>query len=218
MPSYYPVFLALNERRCVIVGGGAEAERKTTGLLECGAKVTVISPDVTVGLHDMVSRGLIDWEPREYQAGDLEGAFLVIAENLDSNVYKAVAWEATRRGILLNVVDTTDLCSFIAPAVVRRGDVTFAISTSGLSPALARRLREELENSSVMRWADIADLISEVRLALRRMGVRPDPERWQECMDNGLLDMFYSGRQAEAKERLLEMLQSQPQATRKVHS
>ena len=216
MPSYYPVYLDLKGRRCAIIGGGAEAERKAQGLLECGAEVTVISPQVTIVLADLASRGLIHWESREYEVGDLEGAFLAIAENETPKVYVEVAQEAERQGVLLNVVDVTHLCSFIAPAVVRRGEVTFAISTSGLSPALARRLREELSESPVLRWADMADMLSEVRLALRRKGVRPDPERWQECMDDELLDLFHSGRQVEAKERLLNMLQEQPRSTQEI--
>ncbi|MSQ22859.1 MAG: bifunctional precorrin-2 dehydrogenase/sirohydrochlorin ferrochelatase [Dehalococcoidia bacterium] len=218
MPSYYPVYLNLKGRRCVIVGGGAEAQRKAQGLVECRAKVTVINPTVTVVLQDLANRGLINWLSREYQAGDLEGVFLAIAENDRPRVYMEVAKEAERRGVMLNVVDTTNLCSFIAPAIVRRGDVTFAISTAGLSPALARRLREELSESPVLRWADMADMLSEVRLSLRRKGVRPDPERWQECMDNELLDLFHDGRQDEARERLLRMLQEQPRATQETRA
>ena len=218
MSSYYPVYLNLKGRRCAIFGGGAEAERKAIGLLECSAQVTVISPNVTVVLQDLANRGLIDWVSREYQTGDLEGVFLAVAENEKPRVYTEVAKEAERRGVLLNVVDVTNLCSFIAPAIVRSGDVTFAISTSGLSPALARRLREELSESPILRWAEMADMLSEVRLALRQKGVRPDPERWQECMDNELLDLFHTGRQDEAKERLLDMLQQQPNATQEIRS
>ena len=151
MPSYYPVYLNLEEQRCVVVGGGYEAERKVQGLLESGAQVTVISPEVTTILHDIANRGLIDWKRREYQPGDLEEAFLVVAENTEPRVYKEVACEAQQRRQLLNVVDVTHLCNFIAPAIVRREDVTFAISTSGLSPPLARRLREELEQLTSYR-------------------------------------------------------------------
>ena len=217
MPSYYPVYLDLKGRRCAVIGGGAEAERKAQGLLEHGAQVTVISPQVTIVLSDLASRGLIHWEPREYEVGDLEGTFLAVAENDNARVYKEVAGEAERRGVLVNVVDVTNLCSFIAPAVVQRGEVAFAISTGGLSPALARRLREELSESPIMRWADMADMLSEVRQALRGKGIRPDPERWQECMDDEMLDMYHSGRQTEAGERLLHMLQEQPTSTQEIY-
>ena len=218
MPSYYPVYLNLEEQPCVIVGGGHEAERKAQGLLESGAQVTVISPEVTTVLQDIAGRGLIDWKRREYQAGDLEEAFLVVAENTDPRIYKEVAWEAQQRRLLLNVVDVTHLCNFIAPAVVRREDVTFAISTSGLSPALARRLREELEDSPVLKWADTVRLLSEVRLELRSKGVKPHPDRWQQCMDDEFLNLFHNGQKAQAKERLLRMLQEQPQAAPETHA
>ncbi len=210
MPSYYPVYLNLRDRRCIVVGGGAEVERKAQGLLDCGANVTVVSPEVTPALRDLAARKLIDWEPRDYQRGDLEGAFLAISDNVDSKIYQEVAAEAERRGILVNVTDVTDLCNFIAPAVVRRGEVTFAISTGGLSPALARRLREELETNPILQWADMAEMISDVRLELRGKGVYPDPERWQECMDQEMLRMFHNGSQANARERLLQMLQEWP--------
>ena len=207
MPSYYPVYLNLRDRRCLVIGGGAEAERKAQGLLDCGANVTVVSPKVTPALHDLAARKLIDWEPRAYRHGDLEGAFLAISDNVNSKVYQEVAAEAEQRGILLNVTDVTALCNFIAPAVVRRGEVTFAISTGGASPALARRLREELEKDPVLRWADMAAMISDVRLELRGQSVYPDPERWQECMDQEMLRLFHTGSQALARARLLRMLQ-----------
>lgn len=209
MPSYYPVFLNVKERRCAVIGGGAIAERKVQGLLECGALVTVISPQLTVVLGDLASRGLVNWKAREYKAGDLKGAFLAVAATDNPEVHKDVAREAERLGVLLNVIDATDLCTYITPAVVRRGEVSVAISTGGLSPALARRLREEMEESPILRWADLADMVSEVRLTLHQKGVRPNPDRWQRCMDGELLELFHSGRQLEAKERLLRMLQEQ---------
>ena len=209
MPSYYPVYLNLRDRRCIVVGGGTEAERKAQGLLDCGAKVIVVSPEVTPVLNDLAARKLIDWEPRVYRNGDLEGAFMAISDNVDSRIYQEVAVEAEQRGILLNVTDVTALCNFIAPAVVRRGEVTFAISTAGLSPALARRLREELETNPILQWADMAEMISAVRLELLSKGVYPNPERWQECMDQEMLRLFHSGSQTLARSRLLQMLQEQ---------
>lgn len=214
MPSYYPVYLDLRGRPCIVIGGGHEAERKVQGLLEAGAAVTLINATASIVLKDLALRGLIDWIARDYETGDLEGAFLAICENDRPPIFQAVAQEARRRNILLNVVDVTHLCSFIAPAIVRRGEVTFAISTGGLSPALARRLREELDASPVLRWAELADLLAEVRQEVRAKGLRPDPDRWQECMDDQLVDLYFNGRQAEAKERLLRMLQEQPKAAK----
>jgi len=209
VPSYYPVYLNLRNRRCIVVGGGTEAERKAQGLLDCGAKVIVVSPEVTPVINDLAARKLIDWEPRVYRNGDLEGAFMAISDNVDSRIYQEVAVEAEQRGILLNVTDVTALCNFIAPTVVRRGEVTFAISTDGLSPALASRLREELETNPILQWADMAEMISDVRLELLNKGVYPDPERWQKCMDQEMLRLFHSGSQTLARSRLLQMLQEQ---------
>lgn len=211
MPAYYPVYLNLNSRRCVIIGGGHEAERKAHELVECGASVTVISPEVSDGLKALAAQGAVDWVQKAYEPGDLEGVFLAIAENDKPDVYKEVAWEAQRRGILLNVVDVTNLCTFIAPAVVKRGEVTVAISTGGLSPALARRLREEIQESPALLWADMAVMLGEVRQDLRGKGIKPNPTWWQHCMDEELLALYHSGQMQEAKERLRRMLEQAPE-------
>ncbi|MEE8443301.1 MAG: bifunctional precorrin-2 dehydrogenase/sirohydrochlorin ferrochelatase [Dehalococcoidia bacterium] len=210
MPSYYPVYLNVRERRCVVIGGGHSAERKVLGLLESGALVSVISPQLSTVLGELAGQGTIIWEAREYKVGDLQGAFLAIAATDNPDAQKAVAKEAELTGVLLNVIDAADMCTFISPAVVRRGEVTFAISTGGLSPALARKLRTEMQESSFLLWADLAEMVSEVRLSLFKRGVRPDPDHWQECLDKELLELFHSGQQAEAKERLLKRLQEQP--------
>ena len=144
--AYYPVFLNLKGRLCVVIGGGEVAERKVKGLLECEARVRIISPEVTPWLRDVAGQGEVDWLPREYREGDLKGAFLAIASTDRQPVNEAVAAEAAREKVVLNVVDNTPLCTFIAPSVVTRGDVTVAISTGGASPALARKLRESLES------------------------------------------------------------------------
>ena len=202
-----------------MVGGAGEAERKVQGLLEHGAQVTLISPEVSVVLRDLAGRGLIEWKRREYRQGDLDGAFLVVSENLNEDEYRRVAQEAHSRGVLLNVVDRPELCSFIAPAIARRGqhgEVQCAISTAGLSPALARRLREMMSDPDLclcLQWADMVGVLADVRTEVRGKGLRPDPERWQECMDDELLAMFQSGRAAQARARLLRMLEEQPHAS-----
>ena len=219
MPAYYPVYLDLNGRPCVVVGGAHEAERKVQGLLEHGARVTLISPEVSIVLQDLAGRGLIEWKRREYRQGDLEGAFLVVSENLNEDEYTRVAQEAHSLGVLLNVVDRPELCSFIAPAIARRGqhgEVQCAISTAGLSPALARRLREMMSDPDLclcLQWADMVDVLADVRTEVRGKGLRPDPERWQECMDDELLAMFQSGQVSQARERLRRMLEEQPHAS-----
>ena len=206
MPPYYPVFLDLKGRPCVVVGGGEVAERKIAGLLECGARITVVSPEVTHGIRANADAGEIQWEAREYAEGDLKGAFLAIASTDDEGVNRAVFEEASRDRVVLNVVDRTALCSFIAPAVVRRGEVTVALSTGGASPALARKLRETLEKSEVLEYASLAGVLSSARAEIKRLGVSVHPDRWQECIDGELLAMVQDGRSDEALAGLVRRL------------
>ncbi|MBF8267834.1 MAG: siroheme synthase [Dehalococcoidia bacterium] len=205
MAPYYPAFLDVKDRSCVIIGGGEVAERKIASLLECGARVRVISPEATEAVQRIAGAGSLRWEKREYREGDLEGAFLAIAATDDTSVNRVIAREAQRSRVLLNVVDVTSLCTFIAPAVVRRGDVVVAISTSGLSPALARKLREELEKSTALEYADIATLVSQVRQELRQEGARVDSDHWQACLNEDVLALYRSDKSA-ARERLKESL------------
>ncbi|MBF0505350.1 MAG: bifunctional precorrin-2 dehydrogenase/sirohydrochlorin ferrochelatase [Nitrospirae bacterium] len=139
---YYPAFMDLRGKNCVVIGGGKIAERKVLSLLRCGANVTVISPFVTVVLAEYSGRRRIRHIKRNYRKGDLGEAFLVIAATSDEEVNREVSLEAP---CLLNVVDAPELANFIVPSVVKRGPLAFAVSTSGASPALAKSIRKELE-------------------------------------------------------------------------
>jgi len=164
----YPICLiGLKGRRAVVVGGGAVAARKVAGLLEADARVTVISPILAPELESLVAAGRITPVKRPYRPGDLDGAFLVIAATDDATVNQAVWQEAERRRCLVNVVDDPTHSNFIMPAVVRRGEVTIAISTGGASPALARRLRERLEALIGPEYGELARLLAELRPELR---------------------------------------------------
>lgn len=140
--SYYPIFLNLKGKKCVVVGGGKVAERKALSLLRSGAKITVISPECTVGLKKENLKGRIQYIPRKYKKGDLKNAFLVIAATDSNETNRKISEDAP---YLVNVVDMPLLCNFIVPSVVRRGPLTIAVSTSGVSPSLARTIRKELE-------------------------------------------------------------------------
>lgn len=205
MPAYYPVYLNLQGRRCVIIGGGGVAEGKIARLLESGAEICVVSPDATPGIRRMASEGAIQWEPRAYRPGDLAGAFIAIAATNLREVNRRIFDEAEARGIMLNAVDDPPNCSFIAPSIVQRGPVTVAISTGGASPALARKLRESLQESGELAWADLADVLAAARARLRQKGMLTaiDPERWQACITPQLLAMAQNGQEAEALETLL---------------
>ncbi len=209
MAPYYPVYLDVKDRLCVIIGGGPIGEGKIASLLECGANIWMICPDVTEDVQDMADTGVIHLEKRVYEEGDLEGAFIVIAATNDNTVNRRIADEAERIGVLLNVADVTHLCNFIAPSVVRKGEVTVAISTAGLSPALARKLRETLEVSHTLDYADMTPLLAEVRGELRGEGNVINADHWQACLTQELLDLFYRDRDA-AKTTLKEALLQDP--------
>jgi len=146
MPAgLFPLFLKLEGRPCLVVGAGSIAASKIASLIEAGANVAVVAPWASDDLQKLAAEGRIRWFAREFQIGDLDGKFLVIAATSDSAVNRAVFLEAQRLGILCNAVDDPPHCDFYFPSVVRRGDLQIAISTAGQSPALAQRLRRELE-------------------------------------------------------------------------
>ena len=206
MPDYYPVFLNLAGKRCVIIGGGTIAQGKIGGLLQAGCQITVISPDATPGIRQAAQRGDIAWLERTYRPGDLEGAFIGVAATNVWHVNREIYEEAERLGVLLNVVDDPDLCSFIAPSIVKREPVTLAISTGGASPALARKLRETLAHAEALEWADLADVLAQARRIIKEKRVVIDPERWQCCINRNLLSMVQDGRSDEALNLLLSQL------------
>ena len=214
MPAYYPVYLDLRGRRCVVVGANDVCEEKLPRLLDCGADVVVIGAGATERVSEMASAGEIEWIRRGYRPGDLDGAFIaIVADTADAAVNEAVSEEARERGIPLNVVDVTHLCSWIAPAVVRRGEVMVAVSTGGASPALARRFREQLSGTNrlpttygVMEMADLAPLLSEARAELARSGQRVAVDHWQACLTDELVELVQSGQSRRAMELLMNDL------------
>ena len=161
--NYYPVFLNLKNKLCVVIGGGKVAERKIKSLVECEAHIKLISPEITEDLKKLWQEKKIKWEQRRYKEGDLKGAFLVIAATSDKEVQKKIFKEAEERGIFCNVVDVPELCTFIVPSVIRRGELCIAISTSGASPALSRRIREKLEKEFSPSWEYHLKLIRHIR-------------------------------------------------------
>ena len=208
MPRYYPAFIDVRHRTCVVIGGGAMGEEKALKLLECGANVTVISPSVTSKVKELEKESLLKWTRRQYRSGDLEPAFIAIAATDDDAMNREIAQEAEERNVLLNVVDVTHLCTFIAPSVARRGEVTVATSTGGASPALARTFREKIERSRILEYADLAPLLAKARVHLKRERRVVSPDHWQECITEDLLDLAQSGPTQEAYDKLLSGLLS----------
>ena len=155
MPDYFPAFLDLRGRRCLVVGGGEVGQRKTRTLLECGAHVTVVSPAVTPGLAALAAGGRIEHRARAFRRSDLRGRALAVAATGDSRVDEAVAAVARRSRVLVNVVDRPNHCDFILPSVLRRGELQIAVSTGGRSPALAREIRRRLEGLFGPEYAEL---------------------------------------------------------------
>ncbi len=160
---YFPINVDIKDRPCIVVGGGNVALRKAKGLLSCAGTVTVISPEVVADLQTLADDGSLILKKRGYKTGDLQQAFLVIAATDDENVQEAVHAEATKNNILLNVADVPKWCNFILPATVRSGDLAVSISTHGRSPALAKRLRKELQ----LQFGDEYDLALQLMGKLR---------------------------------------------------
>ncbi len=220
MPAYYPVYLDIRGRNCLVFGGDHEGERKARYLLDCGGKVTLYGVEATEGLEDLASQGRILWEKRGYRPGDLEGAWVVIvADTSDPDVNEEISREAAEHGVLLNVMDVTPLCTFIAPSVVQREDVTVAVSTAGTSPALARRLRERMNDRDYcqcLRWADMGPMLAQARTDLRARDLTVSPQEWQESITDEILETFESGERDRARRLLMEALESK--AVMRVHA
>jgi precorrin-2 dehydrogenase / sirohydrochlorin ferrochelatase len=167
----FPIFLKLTARPCLVIGAGHLAESKIESLQTAHAKVTVIAPDASPRIAELASSGELIWHQREYATGDLTGNFLVVAATNVPAVNRAVFHEATEKGVLCNAVDDPPFCDFYFPSVVRRGDLQIAISTAGASPALAQRLRKELNAQLPL---DLGDWLTDLG-NLRREVVTAEP-------------------------------------------
>jgi precorrin-2 dehydrogenase/sirohydrochlorin ferrochelatase len=161
---FYIACLRLSGRRCVVIGGGDVGLEKVEGLLACDGDVTLIAPDAIEPLRQLADEGSIRWEQRRYAGPeDLEGVFIVIAATADTEVNVEIFEDAERRAMLVNVVDVPPLCNFILPAIFRSGPIAIAISTAGASPALAKRMRNQIADEYGEPYARLAELLNEVR-------------------------------------------------------
>ncbi len=204
--GYYPIFLELTGRPCLVIGGGPVAERKVEGLLAAGAAVTVLSPALTIRLHALADAGRLRHVTRVYRPGDFEGHQLVFVATDDDGVNAAVAREGRERGVWVNAADDPAHCAFILPSVLRRGDLQVAVATGGASPALSRAIREELEGYFTDDYAALAVLVSEVRRELGQRDHRPSAEAWRRALGADLRRLLAEGRRDEARVRLVDRL------------
>ena len=206
---YYPMFADLNGRRCIVVGGGFVAQRKVTTLLRYGADITLISPTITQRLAAYVRAGKIRYLARRFRPTDLRGAWLVYASTDDQRINELVFRTATRQRIFTNVVDQKPLCSFIAPAIFKRGLLTVAISTGGASPTIAKKLRRELDQTIGAEYVPMLRLLTNLRgIAKRRLPSYQDRKRYFEQVVNGrVFELTRAGRHDKAKQTALTLLE-----------
>ena len=210
--KYYPVYLDLRDRPCLIVGGGQVAERKTLSLLEAGANVTVISPSLTQKLQELSQSGKIIHLPKTFDDKDLTGALLVIAATDSREVNTSIGRLCKKRNILVNVVTPPDESSFIVPSVVERGELLIAVSTSGMSPALSKKIREELEERYGPEYEVFLRKMSMLRARLmnevKDEGVRR--EILQALADSDVISLLKEGKIHDADHRLAEIVKLKP--------
>lgn len=202
---YYPIFLDIKDKECVVVGGGIVAYRKIEPLLDAGAKVTVISPDVIPEISAMSG---IEIRHRQYKPRDLKDAFLVIAATNNEKENKVVSKEALARHIFCNVVDQIDLCSFIVPSVVEKGLIKIAISTCGASPSLASKLRKRIDRHIGQEYEILARILDKIRpLVLSQdVGASGHKRIFDVLIDSQLVDAIKDNDRSLAEDILFQAL------------
>jgi precorrin-2 dehydrogenase/sirohydrochlorin ferrochelatase len=208
---YFSICLDLSEKICIVIGGGKVAERKVLGLLEGGAQVTVISPDLTEKLQTLAERRQIDLLQRPYEEGDLQGAFLAISATDDPAVQKKVHEEACRLNILLNVADVPELCNFILPATLRRGDLSISVSTAGKSPALASRIRRQLESQFGPEYETYVRLLGLLRPLILglKSGHRQNREIFHSLLHDSMIEWIRQRQWNKIKKHLEKYIDQQ---------
>lgn len=189
---YYPVNLNIKNRSCLVVGGGRVGTRKVKTLLECGAQVTVISPEVSRELEELTRQKRIHWHRRDYRSSDLEHIFLVIGATDDQQQNQQIHQDAEKAKRLCNIVDQPDLCNFILPAFIRQGDLMIAISTAGKSPAFAKHLRRQLTEQFGPEYGRLLNLMGAIRQKLLAQDHAPEAHKplFEQLIGGGLLEMI----------------------------
>jgi siroheme synthase-like protein len=209
---YYPLYLDLQGKKSLLVGGGNIALRKASTLLECGAKVTVVSPRICAGLSELSDAGRITVIPRSYREGDLAGASVAVIATSSRKTNALAAAEARKSKILVNVVDDPQLSDFIVPSILRRGNLAISISTGGMSPALARKIRTRLQKEFGPEYSKIALLVHQVRAELKKQNIRATTRDWQQAIDlDELEELVRKGKPAKARVMLLSRLAGHPE-------
>lgn len=197
---YYPIYLDIEERNVLIIGGGNVCARKVETMLRYGARVTVVSPEFTDEIEGWANEGTIKIRRKPYEEADLDGASIVIASTDDQCINGRIARDCRRRKIPVNVVDVTHLCEFIVPAIVERGSIQIAVSTGGKSPALARTLKEDLQRAVGPEYDEVNQVLGTLRKGAKKtLPTDTDRKRFFDgIIAAGVLDMLRSGKRQEA--------------------
>jgi len=199
---YYPIYIDIEDRAVLIIGGGVVCARKAETMMRYGARVTIVSPEITEEIAAWEQDGVLAVHRKMYAESDLEGASIVIASTDDPCVNARVARDCRRRRIPVNVVDVTHLCEFIVPAIIEKGSIQIAISTGGKSPALARTLKEDMQRAIGPEYAEVNDLLGTLRKSAKKV-LPTDIDRkrfFDGIIAAGLLDLLREGRRREAFE------------------
>ncbi len=189
---YYPVNLDIKNRNCLVVGGGSVGTRKVMTLLKCGATVTVVSPVVTEQLLKLADNVSLILKKRPYRTSDLDGMFLVIGATDNENLNQQISTDANRLNKLCNIADRPKVCNFILPSIVNRGDLVIAISTSGKSPAFAKRLRKHFEKEFGEEHAELLRLMGAIRKKLLSKKHEPEAHKhlFEQLLDTKIIEMI----------------------------
>ena len=192
---YYPIYLDMQGRSALVVGGGTVGSRKAQTLLKAGARVTVVSPQVSETIRTLASEGRLTWHERTYRSADMAGMFLVFSATDRPDLNKQIAADAVRHHALCNFADQPDRGQFVLPSIVERGDLLVSISTSGKSPAVARRLRQEIEAQLGQEYAPFLQLMGAIRERLLEREHAPDAHKeiFRRLSDGELLTLVKAG-------------------------
>ncbi len=205
---YYPAYLDIQNRNCLVVGGGTVGTRKVATLLDCGANVTVISPIASQKLQDFATSGRMKLKQRPYETSDLDGMFLVIGATDDEGLNRQISRDADHLNTLCNIADRPEICNFILPSIVQRDDLVIAISTSGKSPALAKKLRKTLECQFGEEYGVLLNLMGAIRKKLLSQSHQPEAHKhlFEQLIAADLIAMIQKGKTAEIDALLIEVL------------
>jgi precorrin-2 dehydrogenase/sirohydrochlorin ferrochelatase len=208
MSHLYPIYLNLDSKRCLVVGGGKVAERKVATLLEYEANVLLVSPDVTPMIDSWATQNLIIWRRGDFQPEDLDNIFLVFIATGDNDVNKSITTLCREKGILVNAVDDPPNCDFYVPSILRRNSLCIAISTEGKSPLLAAKLRRELESIITAEYGEWVEILGRLRGDIKKsnLDINERQKLFETLVYSDILELLKEGRKDKIEERIVQCM------------